>query len=119
MRRHPKSPSDTGPGAAARQQLHSFGLLRGAFRPADGVCALHSYARQRTTLLRTLSRTLSRSVQHMQEALVHMNIHLANTIADVAKNARILRAALAKGRRFDADHVPVKPEGREIVAMPA
>ena len=79
------------------QQLHSYGLLRGAFRPADGVCALRSYARQRAALLRTQSR----SVQHMQKALVQMNIQLANTIADVAGQTgqAILRAIVASGKR--------------------
>jgi transposase len=43
------------------QQLHSYGLLRGAFRPAPGVCALRAFTRQRHTLLRTQAR----SVQHM------------------------------------------------------
>ncbi len=78
------------------QQLHSYGLLRGAFRPADGVCALRSYARQRAALLRTQSR----SVQHMQKALVQMNIQLANTIADVAGQTgqAILRAIVAGDR---------------------
>jgi transposase len=33
-------------------QLMSYGLLRGAFRPADGVCALRALARQREMLLR-------------------------------------------------------------------
>jgi transposase len=32
-------------------------------------------------------------------------------VAMANKNARILWAVLAKGRRFDADHVPVKPQG--------
>ena len=39
-------------------------------------------------------------------------------VAMANKNARILWAVLAKGRRFDADHVPVKPEG-PAMALPA
>lgn len=39
-------------------------------------------------------------------------------VAMANKNARILWAVLAKGRRFDADHVPVKPEG-SATAVPA
>jgi len=72
------------------QQLHSYGLLRGAFRPAEAVCTLRAYARQRGALLRTQSR----SVQHMQKALAQMNIQLVNTIADVAgcSGQAILRA---------------------------
>jgi transposase len=78
------------------QQLMSYGLLRGAFRPSDGVCALRAYSRQRTTLLRTQSR----SVQHMQKALAQMNVQLANTIADLAGETgqKILRAIVSGER---------------------
>jgi transposase len=37
-------------------------------------------------------------------------------VAMANKNARILWAVLAKGRRFDADHVSVKPEGCAMTA---
>ena len=53
------------------QQLMSFGLLRGAFRPADEVCVLRALTRQRATILRTQAR----HVQHMQKALTQMNIN--------------------------------------------
>lgn len=36
-------------------------------------------------------------------------------VALANKNARILWAVLARGRRFDADHVSVKPEGSATV----
>ena len=72
------------------QQLMSFGLLRGAFRPADQVCVLRSLSRQRTMLLRSQGRF----VQHMQKALTQMNIQLANVISDVVGETgqKILRA---------------------------
>ena len=35
------------------QQLHTYGLLRGAFRPADQICTLRAYVRQRATLGRS------------------------------------------------------------------
>jgi len=78
------------------QQLHSFGLLRGAFRPADRVCELRSITRQRATLLRSQSRC----VQHMQKALTQMNIQLANVIADIAgvTGQKIVRAIVAGER---------------------
>lgn len=78
------------------QQLMSYGLLRGAFRPADGVCALRALARQREMLLRCQAR----HVQHMQKALAQMNIQLANVIADVVGETgqRILRAIVAGER---------------------
>ena len=78
------------------QQLMSYGLLRGAFRPADQVCALRSLWRQRQMLLRSQAR----HVQHMQKALTQMNIQLANVISDVAGETgqKILRAIVAGER---------------------
>lgn len=74
------------------QQLLSFGLLRGAFRPGDAACELRSIVRQRETILRNQSRC----VQHMQKALAQMNIQLANVISDVAgvTGQKILRAII-------------------------
>lgn len=62
------------------QQLMTFGLLCGAFRPAEQICVLRALGRQREMLLRDQART----VQHMQNALSQMNIQLANVISDVA-----------------------------------
>src|SRR5207237_8389624 len=78
------------------QQLMNYGLLRGAFRPADEVCALRSLSRQREMLLRSQGR----HVQHMQKALTQMNIQLANVISDVAgvTGQKILRAIVAGAR---------------------
>src|SRR6202166_1933629 len=78
------------------QQLLTYGLLRGAFRPADQVCVLRSLWRQRGMLLRSQSR----HVQHMQKALTQMNVQLANVIADVVGETgqKILRALVAGER---------------------
>jgi transposase len=78
------------------QQLMSYGLLRGAFRPADAVCALRSLSRQREMLLKSQAR----HVQHMQKALTQMNIQLANVISDVVGETgqKILRAIIAGER---------------------
>jgi transposase len=78
------------------QQLMSYGLLRGAFRPADEVCVLRSLSRQREMLLRSQGR----HVQHMQKALTQMNIQLANVISDVVGETgqKILRAIIAGER---------------------
>ena len=74
----------------------SFGLLRGAFRPADEVCVLRSLTRQRAMILRSQAR----HVQHMQKALTQMNIQLANVISDVVGETgqKILRAINAGER---------------------
>ena len=78
------------------QQLMTYGLLSGAFRPADQVCVLRSLWRQRATLLRSQAR----HVQHMQKALTQMNVQLANVISDIAGETgqKILRAIVAGQR---------------------
>ena len=78
------------------QQLMTYGLLSGAFRPADQVCVLRSLWRQRGMLLRSQGR----HVQHMQKALTQMNVQLANVISDVVGETgqKILRAIVAGER---------------------
>lgn len=78
------------------QQLMSYGLLGGAFRPTEQVCVLRALTRQRAMLLRSQAR----HVQHMQKALTQMNIQLANVISDVVGETgqRILRAIVAGER---------------------
>jgi transposase len=78
------------------QQLMSFGLLRGAFRPAGEVCALRAVVRQRDTLIKDQAR----HVQRMQKALTQMNVQLANVISDLAGQTGqdIVRAIVAGER---------------------
>ena len=78
------------------QQLMTYGLLSGAFRPAEQVCVLRSLWCQRAMLLRSQGR----DVQHMQKALTQMNIQLTNVISDVAGETgqKILRAIVAGER---------------------
>lgn len=54
------------------QQLHTYGLLAGSFRPADQICVLRSYIRQRDSLIKSACV----HVQRMQKALTHMNLQL-------------------------------------------
>ena len=78
------------------QQLLTYGLLSGAFRPAEQVCVLRALWRQRGMLLRSQGR----HVQHMQKALTQMNIQLANVISDIVGETgqKILRAIVAGER---------------------
>ena len=78
------------------QQLMSYGLLAGAFRPDDQVCVLRSLWRHRAMLMRGQGR----QIQHIQKALTQMNIQLANVISDVVgvTGQQILRAILAGER---------------------
>lgn len=61
------------------QQLMSYGLLAGAFRPSDEICVLREFSRQREMLLASQVR----HVQHMQKALAQMNIQLTQVLSDV------------------------------------
>jgi transposase len=61
------------------QQLHTYGLLSAAFRPAEDICALRTYTRQRNMLIKHAST----HIQHMQKALSQMNIQLHNVISDI------------------------------------
>ena len=78
------------------QQLMTYGLLSGAFRPSEQVCVLRALWRQRGMLLRSQGR----HVQHMQKALTQMNVQLANVITDVVGETgqKILRAIVAGER---------------------
>ena len=74
------------------QQLHTYGLLRGSFRPEDQICVLRGYLRQRTMLVSYASH----HIQHMQKALEQMNIKLNRVVRDItgATGMGIIRAII-------------------------
>jgi transposase len=78
------------------QQLHTYGLLTGAFRPPDEVCVLRSYLRQREML----TQSSSMHIQHMQKALQQMNLLLHNVVSDITgvTGMKIIKAILAGER---------------------
>lgn len=78
------------------QQLHSYGLLSGSFRPEDQICVLRSYVRQRERL----TQSASVHIQRMQKALVEMNLQLNRVVSDITgvTGMRIIRAILAGER---------------------
>lgn len=78
------------------QQLHTYGLLRGAFRPTDQVCTLRSYVRQRATLVKSASS----HIQRMQKALAQMNVLLHNVVTDITgvTGMGIIKAIIAGER---------------------
>lgn len=61
------------------QELHSYGLLRGSFRPAQEIATLRALMRHRDTLVRYAAN----HVQHMQKALTLMNVQLHNILSDI------------------------------------
>jgi transposase len=78
------------------QQLHTYGLLRGAFRPVEEVCTLRAYVRQRATLVRSAASY----IQRMQKALAQMNLQLHNVVTDITglTGMRIIKAILGGER---------------------
>lgn len=78
------------------QQLHTFGLLSGAFRPEDIEVALRSYMRQRAMLVSYAAQ----HIQHMQKALVQMNVLVHQAVEDITgvSGMRIIRSILAGER---------------------
>jgi transposase len=78
------------------QRLHSFGLLRGSFRPDDAIVVLRAYLRQRETLVGYAAS----HVQHMQKALEQMNVKLTEVISDITglTGMSIIEAILAGQR---------------------
>ncbi len=62
-----------------RQQLHTYGLLSGAFRPDGEIRRLRSYLRQRAMLVQYASH----HIQHMQQALTQLNVKLQHVIRDI------------------------------------
>lgn len=78
------------------QQLHSYGLLQGAFRPADEIIVLRGYWRQRDMLVKHAAS----HIQHMQKALQQMNLRLDNVVTDVSgQTGMAIIKAMLKGER--------------------
>ena len=78
------------------QELHTCGLLTGAFRPDEKLCTLRSYVRQRERHLKNRAT----QVQCVQKALTEMNVQLKAVLSDVVgvTGLRILRAILGGER---------------------
>jgi transposase len=78
------------------QRLHTFGLLSSAFRPADEICVLRSYTRQRAMLVRYAAS----HIQHMQKALTQMNVKLDRVVREITgvTGMTIIRAIVAGER---------------------
>ena len=78
------------------QQLHTYGLLSGAFRPDGDIRRLRSYLRQRAMLVEYASQ----HIQHTQKALTQMNVKLQHVISDIAgKTGTEIIEAIVGGQR--------------------
>ncbi|MET4115906.1 transposase [Bradyrhizobium sp. JR1.5] len=85
--------------AAWLRQLHSYGLLRGSFRPDTEIATLRAYLRQRERLVEYAAA----HIQHMQKALMEMNLQLHHVVSDItgATGMRIIRAIVGGERNPD------------------
>ena len=85
--------------AAWLRQLHSYGLLRGSFRPEAEIARLRAYMRQRERLVEYAAA----HIQHMQKALMEMNLQLHHVVSDItgATGMKIIRAIVAGERDPD------------------
>jgi transposase len=83
------------------QRLHSYGLLRPSFRPADSIMALRGYHRQRQMQIRYAAS----HTQHVQKALEQLNVKLTEVVSDITglTGQRII-AAILDGER-DPQHL--------------
>jgi transposase len=78
------------------QRLHSYGLLRGSFRPPDSILALRAYWRQRQMQVRYAAS----HVQHMQKALEQMNVKLTEVVSSiVGLTGMLIIEAILDGER--------------------
>jgi len=77
-------------------KLHTFGLLNNSFRPAEEICVLRTYRRQRDEHVKSASA----AIQGMQKVLTEMNVQIANVISDISGTTgmAILNAILAGER---------------------
>lgn len=78
------------------QTLHSYGLLESSFRPQGELIALRTLLRHRGQLLEHRSP----HIQHIQKALLQMNIQLSQALSDVTGETglTIIRAIVAGER---------------------
>lgn len=78
------------------RQLHSYGLIRKSFIPNELIRELRSYMRLRENHIHSASR----EINHMQKALVLMNIKLGNVINSLGSKSgiRMIEAILAGER---------------------
>lgn len=74
-------------------QLHQYGLLKASFQPSEEIGVLRAYIRQRERLLDYAAA----HIQHMQKALMHMNLQLHHVVADItgATGMCIIRAIIS------------------------
>jgi transposase len=61
------------------QRLHQFGLLKASSRPSEHIASLRAYLRHRERLIEYSAA----HIQHMQKALMQMNVQLHHVVSDI------------------------------------
>lgn len=78
------------------QQLHSCGLLRGAFRPSEEICEFRALVREKATMVRSRTDWIRR----MQKALDQMNVQVHRAVTDITgKTGMAIVRAIVGGER--------------------
>ena len=78
------------------QQLHSYGLLKGAFRPGDDIIKLRTLVRMKRTFVREQADWLRR----IQKELDQMNIRVHRAVSDITgKTGMSILEAIVAGER--------------------
>lgn len=97
--------------------MHSYGLLRPSFHPDASARSIRELARHRDGLLRSVSK----EVQHMQKALVMMNVKVDTVISDIAGKSGMAIIEAILGGNHDPKSLaaladPRCKAGRETIA---
>ena len=87
------------------QKLHTYGLLSGSFRPDEAIRRLRTLTRHRLELVQDGARCL----QHVEKALVQMNLQLHLVVSDIQGDTgmRILQAII-NGQRDPKELVKLR-----------
>lgn len=90
------------------QILHTFGLLRGSYRPGELVRTYRAYSRQR----QMLTEQASTAIEHMKKALTQMNVRIDQAVSDVTgvTGLAIIRA-IVDGERDPAELAKLRAPG--------
>jgi transposase len=90
------------------QTLHSYGLLKGSFRPQGDLVALRTLLRHRAQLVEHRAP----HIQHMQKALLQMNIQLSQAVTDVmGVTGQAIIRAIAAGLRKPEELAALREPG--------
>lgn len=78
------------------QMLHTFGLLRGSYRPTPAVAAYRTLNRHRQNLIMDAAT----AIEHMKKALTEMNIRIDQAVTDLTgKTGMAIIRAILNGER--------------------